>query len=559
MSDETELNIVIHKLRNPHKSAQQTVTELELNCSRSSVHRVFSRWGLTDRTRPPTVVTQLCNELTDDTSPPSSESTAFHFHREATLLDARRIDPQFEQLCNKMRTRAYYLCDPGPLLMAPFVNDLGIIQALESYGPALPHDRTIGHPVLLNVFRILGGYRNILKLKSNRVQSVSLASGLAMHDSRSLYREDILKFSFKHIQSLRLDLIKRAKELGLIEGKKIALDFRFKTLFDACGNPKNSAKASYKPNVRYNGVLPHASWDITCNTILSINYCSGIRSPQLPKQYCDKDIFKFLDPQLIEEIHMEAELSKENSLYYIKQALCPNGDIYICLNNNIQTKKLIAPELWIESDWEAQDDHDELKTFNVTLPKTKLPFKVAMLRNLENRQNIRFFCSTRLDLNPEEILLKYHYRKMVENGIKDLIPSYFFDETALIDPQKAEFEFYSILAARLAYEHFLNALGSQKYNRMNGGKMTLQQMRDLLFDRRNFTLHQDSKGNLVVTLIDSDGDDFELQISAMLDDLMVQDKNRVLWWGNRGVLLRFKDQYSGFDNLSSHKPAETTT
>ena len=35
-----------------------------------------------------------------------------------------------------MKTHAYHLCDPGPLLLAPFVNELGIVQAMESYGPA---------------------------------------------------------------------------------------------------------------------------------------------------------------------------------------------------------------------------------------------------------------------------------------------------------------------------------------------------------------------------------------------------------------------------------------
>ena len=73
---------------------------------------------------------------------------------------------------------------------------------------------------------------------------------------------------------------------------------------------------------------------------------------------------------------------------------------------------------------------------------------------------------------------------------------------------------------------------------------TLQHMRNLFFEKRNITLHQDSNDNLVVTLLDTNGNELEKRIAAMLDDRMAQGKNKVLWWGNRGVLLRFDDQYT---------------
>jgi hypothetical protein len=543
MSDETELSIIMYKLRNPLKSAQQTVKALKLHCSRFSVHRIFSRWGLTDRTRPPAALDQFFKAPADDAHPSSSEASAFHLHSETALLESRRIDLQFEQLCHQMRMQTFHLCDPGPLLLAPFVHDLGIIQAMESYGPAWPSRRGFGHPVLLNVFRILGGYRNINQLRPNRDQSVVLASGLAMFGTRLRDYYDIREFRFKRIQSLRIDLIKRAKELGLFQGREIAFDFRFKALFDANGKKLGMVKGANKQDNRVHKVLPHVCWDLTGNTIMSINNCYGLRSPRILEHYCEKHIFTLFDPQFIEEIHMGAEFAKENSLQYIKQVLCPNGDFYLCLDKNKQIKNLIAPVLATNNGWEAQDEQDELKTLDATLPKTKLPLKLAILRNLETRQNIRCFCSTRTDLNPEEMLQKYNRRRLVKKGFKDLISSYFLDEIATSDPQKAEFEYYCIMIARLAYEHFLKELGGEHYRREDDSKTTLQGMRNLLFEKRNFTLHQDSDDNLVVTLLDSDGDALEQRIATMLNDRMAQGKNKVLWWGNRGILLRTKDQY----------------
>jgi hypothetical protein len=38
----------------------------------------------------------------------------------------------------------------------------------------------------------------------------------------------------------------------------------------------------------------------------------------------------------------------------------------------------------------------------------------------------------------------------------------------------------------------------------------------------------------------------------MLDKRMKQGKNRVLWWGNRGLILRFDDQYKPEKVPSQH-------
>ena len=68
-------------------------------------------------------------------------------------------------------------------------------------------------------------------------------------------------------------------------------------------------------------------------------------------------------------------------------------------------------------------------------------------------------------------------------------------------------------------------------------------MRNLLFEKRNCTLELDSSGTFILTLLDTHGNDLEQQVAAMLNDRMKQGKNKVLWWGNRGLILRFNNQY----------------
>jgi len=544
LSSETELNIILQKLRHPNYSGQDIVKALKLRCSRYPVNRVFSRWGLADRNRPPVGLDQYLGIDAVEDKPFEPVTVAYHLYSETSLLKSRRMNRHFEQLCQKMRTHAYQLCDPGPLILAQFTNDLGIVQAMEAHGPPRLRGEEISNLALLNVFRILAGYRRINHLSDNRDRSVALASGQGMFGSRSRYYDDTLEFKFSQIHSLRCDLITRAKELGLIEGRKIAFDFHFKKFFGDHSKEKGFGKGPDKAGNLVPGFRPHVTWDLAANTILSMNYYhGGVRASSILEQYCEEQIFPLFDPRAIEEIYMDSEYTKEASLQYFKETWCPNGDVFLCLKKNKQIKKLISPALESEEGWEKHDEQDEVKSADVTLPKTKLSLRIVILRDLATGKDIRCFGSTHMALTSTDLLQKYRYRWLVENGLKDLVYSYFLDEIYGHDPQKVEFEFYCAMVARLAYEYFLKELGGEYYQHLDGNKTTLQKMRNLLFEKRNFTLEQDSDNTLVMTLLDTGGNDLEHRASELLAERMEQGKNKVLWWANRGLILKFKNQY----------------
>ncbi len=52
-----------------------------------------------------------------------------------------------------------------------------------------------------------------------------------------------------------------------------------------------------------------------------------------------------------------------------------------------------------------------------------------------------------------------------------------------------------------------------------------------------------SSGNFILTLLDSAGNDLEKRVAQMLDKMMDAGRNKVLWWNNRGIRLRFRNQY----------------
>ena len=546
MSSETELEIVLRKLRYPSFSAQQIVKELKLRCSRYAVNRVFSRWGLSEKGRYPIALDQYFpTQRSEEQEPFISTRSAYHLYSDESLLESGRINRHFQLICKKMKTHAYHLCDPGPLLLAPFVNDLGIVQAMESYGPLRLRGRDLSNLALLNVFRILGGYRRINHLSNNRDRSVALASGLGMFGTRSRYYQDSIEFKFDQIHALRCDLINRAKELGLIEGVKIAFDFHFKEFYGDHSKEKGMGKGPEKSGDLVPGFRPHVAWDLAANTIVSMTYYhGGVRASGIVEQYCEQHIFPFFDPRAIQEIYMDSEYTKEATLHYFKQIRCPNGDVYLCLKKNKQIKKLIAPALAEDEGWDKHDSEDEIKSIEVRLPKTQLGLKITILRDLETRKNVRCFGSTNTALSSKDLIKKYSYRWLIENGLKDLVYSYFLDEMYGNDPEKIEFEFYCVMVARLTYEYFLKELGDEHYCNEDGNKTTLNTMRNLLFEKRNFTLEEDSKRNLILTLLDTSGTNLERSVAAMLEDRMQQGRNKVLWWGNRGLILRFDNQYN---------------
>jgi hypothetical protein len=358
-----------------------------------------------------------------------------------------------------------------------------------------------------------------------------------MYGSTSKYYEDTIEFNFDQLHQLQLDLVARAKELKIIEGMKIGFDFHFKKFTGSRSKEKYIGKGPDKAGDLVPGFRPHIAWDLAANVIISIAYFQGAaRAPRIYKQFCEQNIFKIIDPLAIQEIYMDLE--------YFKNETCPNSDLYICLKKNLQIKKIIQPALDEQEGWSDHEQNDEIKAIEVELPKTRLLMKIVILRDRETKEKIRCFGSTNVSLSKEEIIERYRYRWIIENGIKDLVTSYFLDEVYGMDPQKIEFEFYCVMAARLAYENFLKALGGKYLESESGNKCTLQRMRNLLFEKRNCTIHQDKNRNFVLTNLDSEADNGILnEVSAKLLELHKESKNKVLWWDERAIFFRTGGQY----------------
>ena len=547
ISDELQLKILLERLEHPSWSAQQIVEEGKLRCSRYVANRIIKRWGLQDKNRVPVALDRFMELSKPQRQPPFKPiETAYELLPEQILLKTRRINRHFELICKKMKTNVYHICDPGPLILAPFVNDLGIVQSFETYGPAKLRGEEITNLAMLNVFRIIAGYRRINHLSNNRDRSVALASGIGLFGSSSRFYEQTCEFKFDQLHKMRCDLVARAKQLDIIEGLKLAFDFHFKDFYGKNAFDDGIGKGPNKSGDLVPGFRPHVAWDLAANVIVTIAYYQGgVRSTKIIRQFCEQNIYPILDPLAVEEIYMDCEYTKEGDFHYFKETSFKNGELYVCLKQNLQIKKLIAPALQEIENWVILPaaKEDEYKTLKVILPKTKLPLKVVILRDRKSKKNLRCFATTDTELGAQELLKKYRYRWIIENGLKDLVASYYIDEVYGKDPEKIEFEFYCVMVARIAYEHFLKELGGQYLTKEDGNKYTLNSMRNLLFEKRNCTVEQNSEGDIVISILDGGDTSLVQSVSKMLSLLKEKGKNKVLWWNNRSVLLRVANQY----------------
>ena len=542
-----QLKIILDKLEHPGWSAQQIVDSEKLHCSRFVVNRVIKSWGLDDKTYPPVVLDRFLYEDAIEKVVHKTPKTAYEILDEKVLLQTRQINRHFELICKKMTVRQYHICDPGPFILAPFVNELGIVQAFETYGPDRLRGKEITNLALLNIFRILAGYRRISHLSNNNDRSVALASGIGIFGSSSKFYEDTIEFKFEDLHKMRCDLVARAKQLGIIEGLQIAFDFHFKEFYGANSKEQEIGKGPAKSGDLVAGFRPHVAWDLATNTIISIAYYQGgVRSSKIIRQFCEQNIFPILDPLAIKEIYMDSEYTKEVDFQYFKEVKCSNGDIYVCLKQNPQIIKLIKPALNENKDWidfPENNDEDELKTIKVVLPNTKLPLTIAILRDKKTKKNIRCFATTNMGITDRKLLEKYKFRWLIENGLKDLVYSYGLDEIFGKDPERIEFEFYCVMVARLAYEYFLKTLGGTYYNKEDGNKLTLSSMRNMLFEKRNCTIEQDSNKDFKITILDTQKDKLATDVKNMLNNMKKNGENKVLWWNNRSIILNTKNQF----------------
>jgi len=339
---------------------------------------------------------------------------------------------------------------------------------------------------------------------------------------------------------LRNDASCRARDLNIIEGKHVAIDYHC----DPCDSRYPEDKAlSKSPDKKGDLVYAHRPqiiWDSMTNTIINIAYCEGrSRAPSALYKFCEDNLFEIIDMDVLEEIYADSEYTGEKQLIYLM--VRSESDITMCLKQNPKIKKWKEKTIKQEA-WQDYEKDYRIASRDFILPETGKGFRFIVKQNKETMET-RCFGSTHTDYSPVKILNSYHIRWPVETGIRDLIENYFLNRPTGTSPEKVEAHYYCVMLARMTIDYFRSVLCCREWQSPEDWKCVLSTIRTSMFSNQNCELSRHDSGDLLLTFLDGDRYGIKTKLAKRMAQRKEAGLNRVSWWGDIAVRIEIKNQY----------------
>ena len=542
ISPELELQIIEERLMDPSLSASKVIKKLNLKCSRANVQKIYKRWRLSrfKKSIPIRgVVSQPVPKRVEKDLSRIEHSARARF---PDLIKTARlkVNDSFVRFVRWLAYHKVVISNPGAIIAAPFLDQLGVVESLHTYGPEAFRSSEINNNIIINVMRIIAGFPSIHDYTTNSDRSVAVGSGLSLNPSKSRFYDSFDELRFEHLQRLRNDAACRARELGIIEGKEIAVDYHCDPSDSRFPGDKSFSKSPDKKGNMVYAHRPQILWDSITNTVINIAYCEGrSRAPSALYRFCEKNLFKIIDPDVIAEIYADSEYTGEKQLIYLM--IRSEADITMCLKQNPKIKRW-KEETIKKGHWEDYGKDYRIASRDFTLAETGKPFRFIVKQNKE-AGDIRCFGSTHIDYSPTKILNSYHIRWPVETGIKDLIENYFLNKPTGTSPEKVETHYYCVMLARLTIDYFKSVLCAPQWRSPEDWECVLSTIRTSIFSNQNCELSLDDDGDFLLTYLDGDQHGIKKKLAKVFKQRKNAGLNQVSWWGNRGVQIEIKNQY----------------
>jgi transposase len=542
ISAELELAIIEERLMNPSLSAQKMIKHLKLKCSRANVQKIFTRWKLSTFKEPKSLRGIIATSPIETTMKSvlrehSAKSRFPNLIKTAHL----KVNNSFLKFLNHLKYRGVSVSNPGAIIIAPFLDQLGVVEAIYTYGPPTFRTTEITNDIIVNILRIIAGFPTINNYMLNSDHSVAIGAGLVVNHSKSNFYRKLEDFRFSDLLKLRNDAGRRAKELNIVEAKEISIDYHCDPSDSRFPRDKGLSKSPDKNGDLVFGHRPQILWDSCTNSIINIAYCEGrSRAPTALYNFCEKNLFTIIDPSAIAEIYTDSEYTGERQLIYL--IVRSSSSVTMCLKQNKRIKKW-KEEILKDPQWQIYGDKYRIASGDYTLSESGKKIRFVVKQDTETNA-IRCFGSTHLEWSPTKILDMYHIRWSVESGIKDLIENYFLNYPPGDSPEKVEVHYYCVMLARLLIDYFSSLFPETKWRTAEGWESVLSTIRTTIFSNQNCELTLDESGDLKLIYLDGDTHGIKHRLKLMLDQRKNIGLNKVSWWGNRGLRIEIKDQFN---------------
>ena len=477
---ELELQIIEQRLMDPSLSTAKMIKKLDLKCSKANVQKIYTKWKLSGFKEPILIRGVISHPVPQSPAKEISEVQRSARARFPDLIETAnlKLNRSFTDLIKCLAYRKVSISNPGAIIAASFLDQLGVIEALHTYGPPSYRSTELTNTIIINVLRIIAGFPTINDFTLNSDRSVAIAAGLSLNPKKSRYYESFDELRFHHLQKLRNDASCRARELGTIEGKEIAVDYHCDPSDSRFPLDKSFSRSPDKNGDLVYAHRPQILWDSITNTIINIAYCEGSsRAPSALYKFCEDNLFKIIDREVITEIYADSEYTGEKQLIYL--IVRAETDITMCLKQNPKIKRWREQTIR-KGQWEDYGEKYRIATQDIILAETGKQFRFIVKQNMETAQ-MRCFGSTHIDYSPRKILDFYHIRWPVETGIKDLVENYFLNNPPGTSPEKVESHYYCVMLARLTIDYFLSCFCESAWKDPQDWSCTLSTIRTTHF------------------------------------------------------------------------------
>jgi hypothetical protein len=499
----TEAQLVVDKLRHPERLDSFFTARLlskGIRTDPSTVTKIFGKWN---------VKAYRC-EFMDNLErleAPQEEAGQQEepIPEEETV---RWVDRNFLVKLAGLRTAPAPIDAPGLFALWCYLEELGIFPVLQSLGLTGSTDER-GYSwfdlFLLDVARTFYGIPSYSRTCEHEELSLPFFSHLLALPCNDSFLSGLASVSEEQICILRRWLIKRGKELGVLAGKRVAMDFHQIDLDVRIPELRDFGKGpSPKKKLCYNGFRPHIAWDLESGCLIVAEFRkSSARGTSTVKRFTNDYLMpEFRD--LFECVYIDSEYTGKDVWEFILEPNGMHAHLTACLKQNPFVKRardaFLNGHAQRDDFWKYYDDEHVYAdgTFPLVWPNDSdtsqdEPGAFKFRLNCVVKKNIhtgsyRCFGSSRPVENPVALLDDYSHRWKIENGIKDLVRSYFLDQCPGSNPHQVDVHFFLVTVCRLLYRMIERDLGELIRN-PDGSTKTLHTMRGVLFRQGAAHIH----------------------------------------------------------------------
>jgi hypothetical protein len=488
---ENEARIVIDKIQNPIHQETFYVESLKykkIKVDRSSIAKIFSRWNVSSFKS--AFVSNL--ERLESLPEVQAETIDTNINKYVALY----VDGNFLPFLRGIKRNGIYLNAPGLLVLWVYLEQLGIMPVLDKMG--LTNEQNgynwFDH-LLFNIGRIFYGISSYSRACSHEDPSLCFFAHLVKLPCNDTFLNGLGAISQRQIFDLQKWLLARIKDLGLVVGRRVLFDFHQIDLDVELDKLRQFGKGpSPKKKICCNGFRPHIAWDLdTGNLIVAEFRKASARGPTTVKRFV-KDFLLSLFQGLFEEVYIDSEYTGKDVWNFILDSNEGMGaQLICCIKQNAFVRKhrdtFILEHREDDAFWCHWDDNHvySAKTFPLVweyiCPKDKKNKKFSLtcvVKKNRKTGKLRTFGSSKPNQSSQQILESYIHRWTIENGIKDLVHSFFLDKCPGTNPHQVNVHFLLVSICKHLYKMIQIDAGSLMKN-SDGSAKSLETMRDYLF------------------------------------------------------------------------------